>query len=396
MELLLEPTPAFQERLDAAPPGALVRLLPGEYPGPVVVRRPLTIDGQGATVWALAGPALAIDADRVRVRHLGVEATGGEAPGSPAGCALLVCAGRQANLENVVVRGLIGEDGCWRLPDALHLGRLGPGEEHAWTVRLYAPVPCGLAPAVAGLEVVPAELAAGANEVRLTLEALPPDTLLHGELNVISPHLTRRIAVVAHVLSGEATEQPALLWGPADWDELVARGAPTPPRELVLPALPAPQALRPLPAVGATARSLPPPPAPVVPGAVPPVASPAMPAAAPSSLIPPLPSALVATPSAPSSAPAAARRKVSGPLVSDLFDPAPAASAAAGEPAPAAPSSATPPAPATPGPTAPPGRPVMKLRPVSRLFNQSATPPAEAAPPAPPAAPEGEEPKREG
>ena len=100
---------ALQARLDQAPPGSVVQLPPGEYPGPMVVRRPLTLDGRGATVWALSGPVLAVDADGVRLRNLRVEVTGGPAAGDPGACALLVCSGRRVGLENVTVRARAGQ-----------------------------------------------------------------------------------------------------------------------------------------------------------------------------------------------------------------------------------------------------------------------------------------------
>src|SRR5208282_4655708 len=48
----------FQNRLDSTPEGATLRLPRGEHPGPVSITRRLTLDGQGATIWALEGPVV--------------------------------------------------------------------------------------------------------------------------------------------------------------------------------------------------------------------------------------------------------------------------------------------------------------------------------------------------
>src|SRR5262249_59307234 len=96
----------FQGQLDAAPPGGVVDLEPREFPGPVTVRRPLTLDGHGATLWARQGPVLTVAAPHVVLRNLRIEVTGTSASGPEDACALLVRAG-SLRLENAERHGTI-------------------------------------------------------------------------------------------------------------------------------------------------------------------------------------------------------------------------------------------------------------------------------------------------
>jgi hypothetical protein len=44
---------AFQKDLDSQSDGGTLKLLPREYPGPVVINHPIVIEGSGSTIWAL-------------------------------------------------------------------------------------------------------------------------------------------------------------------------------------------------------------------------------------------------------------------------------------------------------------------------------------------------------
>jgi molecular chaperone DnaK len=191
----------FQGQLDAAPPGGVVDLEPREFPGPVTVRRPLTLDGHGATLWASQGPVLTVAAPHVVLRNLRIEVTGTATNRPEDACALLVRAGG-LHLENVeshgTVLGLPGEEGEWH-PRALDLGELEADREHEFLLRLDVPVACRLTSTICGLEVEPGDLLPGVREVRLRVERLPADTLLRGNLYLASARLRRRIVVEARV-----------------------------------------------------------------------------------------------------------------------------------------------------------------------------------------------------
>src|SRR5258708_6876591 len=120
---------AFQNKLNSLPDGAALSLVPGEFPGPVVLHRSVTLDGQGATLWARQGPVLTVAAAGVVLRNLKIEVTGdGDSDHPEDGCALLVEAADGLRVENVEVRGsVIGlpqEAGVWRYPSSLWLGQL--------------------------------------------------------------------------------------------------------------------------------------------------------------------------------------------------------------------------------------------------------------------------------
>jgi F-box protein 11 len=221
----------FQEQLDGTLRGHTVRLAPQEYPGPVTITSPLTLDGQNATVWALKGPVVSIYSADVTLRNLRIEVTDNSAAsGSEEACAILVQSGRKVRLENVEVRGsvigLVEEEGIWRYPNGLVIGLLETGVEHHFTLRLAVPVPCKITSNISGVEVEPRQLNPGPQEVRLTIESLYPDTLLSGSLSLTSASLKRFIGFSAYTLPTNSKLPPAtprnttLIWQPSDWEAL--------------------------------------------------------------------------------------------------------------------------------------------------------------------------------
>ena len=74
---------ALQAALEAAPPGAVVRLAAGVYPGPVVIERTLTLEGEPGAI--LDGGGTGPRAQRRRARRDSARAHGAQlrAPASP-------------------------------------------------------------------------------------------------------------------------------------------------------------------------------------------------------------------------------------------------------------------------------------------------------------------------
>lgn len=68
----------LQERVDAAPDGAEIRLEPGTHPGPLVIRHPVVIDGGGAAVidGGNKGTVVTIEADGVTLKNLTIRNSG--------------------------------------------------------------------------------------------------------------------------------------------------------------------------------------------------------------------------------------------------------------------------------------------------------------------------------
>jgi len=365
----------FQAELDALHDGETLQLTtPRERPGPVVIRKSIVLDGQGVTIWSMQSPVLTVAAPRVVVRNLRVEFTGEQEGSADQHCAVSIYQGN-AVFENTEVRGAVlglkEEEGEWRYPISLMLGRLAHGMEHSCLLRVVAPVPCRLTSDISGLEVEPRNLTTGAHEVRLHIERMTQDTLLCGTLTLSTAFLKRRIMLSAHILStrdGEApaaTEQDRIVWQPEDWEALrsgqssaapavsvrippplptapmaagpVSMPVTAPPAQ---PSVPAPAAVRPQPAppVSPPPQAAPPR---ATPARVPPVAPPPPPVLPPPAATPPAaaPAAQAPSPAPPIVTRSSGMRRVQGSPLGALFSPPTSGKA------PADPSSATPAAP---------------------------------------------------
>lgn len=222
----------LQVELDKWPAGKELALLPSEYTGPIVISRPITIDGHGATLCALEGPVCRIDGEGVVLRNLNIEVTQrssaiGDTDG---GCALEVRGGQNISLENVEVigsvRGLPGEEGQWRYPFSLKLGEISDGPGHRFVLRLYVPVPCKIISGMDAISVSPQVLTAGRNEVEIHVEA-PSGALLQGKISLQTRFLRRQITVSGYVTPSSrrdsARRDGEVIYEPADW-EMSGRG----------------------------------------------------------------------------------------------------------------------------------------------------------------------------
>jgi hypothetical protein len=240
---------AFQAQLDALRAGSSFEInSPQELPGPIVIKDGLTIDGHGATIWSLRGPVVSVEADGVILRNLRIEVTGdGPAGDSDANCALRVKDDHQIILDNVQVRGTVKglplEEGDWQYPFSLSLGQLAHGLDHSFLIRVGVPVACQATSDIAGLDVQPRALVPGVNEIRLSVEALPRDTLIDGELWLVTAHLKRRISVTAHCSLEGANQIVNQLLYEAPKQDQSAVTEPTPvsatPAEPIAPPVPA-------------------------------------------------------------------------------------------------------------------------------------------------------------
>ncbi|HJT77426.1 MAG TPA: serine/threonine-protein kinase, partial [Gemmataceae bacterium] len=204
---------ALQNLLDGATDGQPLRLSPanGEFQGPVVIRAPLVLDGQGATIWAERGPVISVLAGGVVLNRLNIEVTANDAAADgEAGCALQVAPGLPITLDHVAVRGSVrgldAEEGDWDYPRSVKLGALKAKRGHRFTVRLVVPVPCALVSKIDGLQVQPTRLRGGAvEEVVLKLDPLSPGTLVRGEVWLQTGLLTRRVRVTGTVPKAEGS-----------------------------------------------------------------------------------------------------------------------------------------------------------------------------------------------
>ncbi len=223
----------LQNQLDSLECGAAVSLsslngeYTGEYAGPIILNRPLILDGGGATIWSLAGPVLSIESSGVSLRNLRIEVTGCEDGTSfQDKCAILVKSGQGLQFDNIEVRGRVmglpEEEGEWEYPSSIHLGKLAPEVEYNLRLRIIVPVKCRIVCDISGLQFKPHELSPGANEICLNIEKFPrnQDILIDGNIFLVSAFLKRRIAITAYIKSTQDEEsslsQNSIVWQPKD------------------------------------------------------------------------------------------------------------------------------------------------------------------------------------
>lgn len=317
-----------------------------EVSGPVVIRRPVTLDGRESTISAPSGPVLLIDSAGVRIRSLQVVLeSDGEDAGSETGAAIQVSSGTEPEFDEVEVKGqvagLTGEEGVWCYPRSLQLGHLEFGRDHEFRLRLVLPAPCEIRSEVADVDVTPAVISSpGFHEIRITVGRIPyPDALLQGSLFICTSRFRRRIKFGAQIAAPDARVVTPVagvgqvVWEAADWGLVPTKEVvPDPPPP---PPLPEPVSITADPADKSTktpvrSRTVTPPAAPPV---APPTSSssgvPAAPGKVPTKEVVPDPPVLVdATPSDTPTIPAGPSRTLPLPAAP------PAATSSSGPPAP--------------------------------------------------------------
>lgn len=220
----------IQQLIDQVSAGGVLKLTPAkrEFEGPAVIRNPMTIEGQGCTLWAETGPVLSIEADRVSISSLNIEATGPDDQEGPGACAINVADQNKVVLKDVAVRGnVIGvakEEGQWRYPRSIRLGRLQPDQPHNFTAKFVAPAPCEFHSDIAGLSIQPRSSSGGAVKLLLIIDPLKPGTILRGVIRIKTGSLTRTINVNAnapvHVLGNETVGSGQDVYAPDDWQTM--------------------------------------------------------------------------------------------------------------------------------------------------------------------------------
>ena len=299
-----------QADLDALHQGGSLELGRQEYPGPLTIRRSMTLEGHGATIWALTGPVLIVEAGaKVHLKNLRVEVTGEDMDMSPPEeVAIQVQPGGDLDLEDVEVRGKIDglameAAGHWRYPKTLYLGQVSSSSEHGFRVRIATAAACRISSEVTGIEVTPTVLPGGPVELQLKVDRLRNDTFLYGRILLKTGLSKRWIVISGQVLDIPATTtspsspQTPLLWEPHDWGTLSTAPAPAPPAPMVqTPAPPAPTVPKPtIPTIPTPTIPTPTIPTPTVP--TPTVPTPTVPT--PTVPTPTIPTPTVPTPTVP-------------------------------------------------------------------------------------------------
>jgi hypothetical protein len=225
------PTTNIQNLIDNVKSGGVLKLDPPkkEYEGPIVIRKPITIEGQHSTFWAKEkGPVLSIESSGVIINDLNIEITGkeDELSGKDA-CALVVGDKLGISLNNVSVRGnvlgLDEEEGDWLYPRSIKLS-LKSGKPNDFKAKIVAPVPCSLKSEIAGLTVHPSGIKGGKEtEITLRVEALPEGVRLRGTIILKTAFLCRIIQVRSEKIGKNDECNCKVTY----WDTLAAKTPPS-------------------------------------------------------------------------------------------------------------------------------------------------------------------------
>ena len=159
---------ALSDIIANTPAGGTAALPAGEYEGPVVINKPLTLRGSSATVWSKHGSVIEVSSQGVTLEGLRVEITEG-ALSEPA-----ITAKFPVNIRGVEVLGTVSgfgaEDGECGIPRALQLGELS----------------------ASGVRFEPQDIPAGRSSVRVFVSGSGSASLVYSEVLLVS-QFRRRI-----------------------------------------------------------------------------------------------------------------------------------------------------------------------------------------------------------
>ncbi len=206
---------ALQKAIDAAPAGGTLQLARGEWQGPILIDKPLILEGNGAVIWAQNGPVVRVSSAGVTLRHLEIEATAPDA-GPHSGVALWVDEGVGTLLQQVRARGEIvgvaGMRGNWKLPPVLDLGEFAARETNSFGFEIEVPQPCDLKIDIAGLSVVPPRVEAGRVQLEVRAGGIGNDTFLTGHLELSSGGIGRTVPLHGRAVEGAPPARGVWLW----------------------------------------------------------------------------------------------------------------------------------------------------------------------------------------
>ncbi|MCA8992453.1 MAG: hypothetical protein KDA88_10760 [Planctomycetaceae bacterium] len=214
------------QTIDFDPPGTIIT-------GPIKFHQksPVTVDGQGGTIWSTSGPVVVIESGEVVLQSLTI-AVIGKTPSATATLetAIEVKPGARVTLRDVTVvgktQGLATNEEAWRLPGQLDLGTLKPGTQK-FKLRLAIGEDVTFVSDLAGLSFDPSYLPAGAHEVDVTLPDLYDGTRLRGMVLLKSSNISRKFDVIGRVNTNGKDWGGKIIWEPADWST-VSKPAPPP------------------------------------------------------------------------------------------------------------------------------------------------------------------------
>ena len=181
---------ALSDIIANTPAGGTAALPAGEYEGPVVIDKPVTLRGNGATVWAKHGSVIEVRSQGVTLEGLRVEITEG-ALSEPAITAKFPVGVRDVEVLGTV-SGFGAEDGECGIPRALQLGELSPSEENSFRLTVDIPAPARIICTASGVRFEPQQLPTGRTDVTLYVSGSGSASLVYSEI-LLESQFRRRI-----------------------------------------------------------------------------------------------------------------------------------------------------------------------------------------------------------
>ncbi|WP_157947705.1 TerD family protein [Abditibacterium utsteinense] len=206
---------ALQKAINEAPNGSTLQLARGEFRGPILVDKPLILEGNGAVIWAQNGPVVRVSGAGVTLRNLEIEATAPDAE-SHSDVALWIDEGANTLLQEVRARGEIvgvaAAQGTWKLPPLLDLGEFAARETNSFQFEIEVPHACDLKINISGLSVVPPRVEAGRAKLEVRAGGVGNDTFLTGYIELSSGGVGRTIPLHGRSVDGAPPARGVWLW----------------------------------------------------------------------------------------------------------------------------------------------------------------------------------------
>ncbi|MEZ6127163.1 MAG: hypothetical protein R3C59_00610 [Planctomycetaceae bacterium] len=196
-----------------------------EFIEAVSIDRPLTLNGRGGTIAFRTAPVVRVTSPKVVLRNVKILYHGRGTAKESTSTALLVTASTAPRIRDVElsgqVSGIPGEDGLWRLPKSLRLGKVACEAGSLLTVRIVLPIDVIVLSEIAEVEVG-RELSAGTRELQLHVQPLAPGTRLSGDLCLQTSLFTRRIRLnlTASDKAAAKHHSGAVVWQAEEWQSL--------------------------------------------------------------------------------------------------------------------------------------------------------------------------------
>lgn len=180
---------SLDDIISGTPAGGTAALPAGEFEGPVIINKPIRLQGRNTTIWARRGSVIEITTPGVTIEGLRVEITEG------ASSETAINAKCPANASDVEVLGSVSgfgrEDGTWEIPRTIMLGDIPAGGASSFVMTVDIPTAARLVCGGTGISFEPENIPAGRSEVRLTVSGSGSPGLVYTEILVKSQFLRR-------------------------------------------------------------------------------------------------------------------------------------------------------------------------------------------------------------